>query len=207
MAMNHEFGVKFFWPTLYIRNSLSYDPLSHDSRTEWHSIKFIKSVVLPLIMSCLTLKKKQLCYRESTDRATCYVSRNLANCCTTRTGCTTNPQQIAVMDLVHYNRPTCNKICAFSHARRVHRCMCGQRTQQSTSFVDNTIDWTKILATTEFGQYLYFWRYSIQTAGLAFAGTVLCSYRVRGVDGSCAKHLTVESYTVIYVANSHTYYY
>jgi len=28
-----------------------------------------------------------------------------------------------------------------------------------------------------------------------------------GVDGSCAKHLTVESYTVVYAANSHTYYY
>ena len=45
-------------------------------------------------------------------------------------------------------------------------------------------------------------RISIQTAGLAFGGTGLCSYRVRGVDGSCAKHLTVESYMVIYVANS-----
>jgi len=33
-------------------------------------------------------------------------------------------------------------------------------------------------------------------------------YRVRGVDGngSCAKHLTVESSTVICAANSHTYY-
>jgi len=40
-------------------------------------------------------------------------------------------------------------------------------------------------------------RISIQTAGLAFSGTGLCSYRVRGVDGSCAKHLTVESYTVV----------
>jgi len=30
---------------------------------------------------------------------------------------------------------------------------------------------------------------------------------VRGVDGSCAKHLAVESYTIIYAANSHTYYY
>ena len=47
---------------------------------------------------------------------------------------------------------------------------------------------------------------SIQTAGLAFGGTGLCSYRVRAVDGSYAKHLTVESYTVIYAANSHTYY-
>jgi len=48
--------------------------------------------------------------------------------------------------------------------------------------------------------------YRILTAGLAFGGTGLCSYRVRGVDGSCAKHLTVESYTVIYAANSYTYY-
>ena len=29
------------------------------------------------------------------------------------------------------------------------------------------------------------------------AGIGLCSYRIRGVDGSCAKHLTVESYTVV----------
>jgi len=50
-------------------------------------------------------------------------------------------------------------------------------------------------------------RISIQTAGLAFCGTGLRSYPVRGVDGSCAKHLTVESYTVIYAANNHTYYY
>ena len=35
----------------------------------------------------------------------------------------------------------------------------------------------------------------------------LCSYRVGGVDGSCAEHLTVESYTVIYAANSYTYCY
>jgi len=48
---------------------------------------------------------------------------------------------------------------------------------------------------------------AIQTAGLAFGGTDLCSYRVRGVDGSCAKHLIVESYTVTSAVNSHTYYY
>jgi len=35
------------------------------------------------------------------------------------------------------------------------------------------------------------------SASLAFGGTGLCSYRVRGVVGSCAKHLTVESYTVV----------
>jgi len=40
-------------------------------------------------------------------------------------------------------------------------------------------------------------RISIQTAGLAFGGSGLCFYRIRGDDGSCAKHLTVESYTVV----------
>jgi len=34
-------------------------------------------------------------------------------------------------------------------------------------------------------------------ARLAFDVTDLCSYRVRGVDGSRAEHLTVESYTVV----------
>jgi len=42
---------------------------------------------------------------------------------------------------------------------------------------------------------------------LRCGGTSLCSYLVRGVDGSCAKHLTVKSYTIIYAANSYTYYY
>jgi len=39
----------------------------------------------------------------------------------------------------------------------------------------------------------------VQTAGLAFGGTSVCSYRVRGVDGRCADHLSVESYTVLLV--------
>ena len=43
--------------------------------------------------------------------------------------------------------------------------------------------------------------------GLAFGCTGLCSCRVRGGDGSCAKHLIVESYMVIYAPNSYTYYY
>jgi len=52
-------------------------------------------------------------------------------------------------------------------------------------------------------------RISIQTAGLAFGGSGLCFYSIRGDDGSCAKHLTVESYTVVtrHAANIHTYYY
>ena len=40
-------------------------------------------------------------------------------------------------------------------------------------------------------------RISIQTAGSAFGGRGLCSYRVRRVDGSCAKHSNVESYAVV----------
>ena len=50
-------------------------------------------------------------------------------------------------------------------------------------------------------------RISIQTAGVAFGGTGLCSHHATGVDISCAKHLSVEFYTVIYAANRHTYYY
>jgi len=61
------------------------------------------------------------------------------------------------------------------------------------------------LQTVECYSDLTITRISIQTAGLAFGGTGLCSYRVKGVDGSCAKHLTVESYMVIYAANSYTY--
>ena len=44
----------------------------------------------------------------------------------------------------------------------------------------------------------------LQTAGLAFGGTGLCSYRVRGVDGIRAEHLTVErSYTVFICQQSY----
>jgi len=48
---------------------------------------------------------------------------------------------------------------------------------------------------------------AVRSAALSDRPTGLCSYRVRGVDGSCAEHLTVESYTAIYATNSHTYYY
>ena len=48
-------------------------------------------------------------------------------------------------------------------------------------------------------------RISIQTAGLAFGGTGLCSYRVRGVDGSYAEHSTVESLIRSLSPYSHTY--
>jgi len=50
-------------------------------------------------------------------------------------------------------------------------------------------------------------QHGFDTAGLAFGGTGLCSHHVTRVDGSCAKHLTVESDMVIHAANSYTYYY
>ena len=46
-------------------------------------------------------------------------------------------------------------------------------------------------------------RISVQTAGLAFGGTGLGSYRVRGVHGSCAERLTVASYTVFICQQSY----
>ena len=71
-----------------------------------------------------------------TDRATRYVSRNLVNCGTTvGTGCTTNPQQIGVMELERYGRRTCSKPRASSHDA-VHRRKCGQQARQSISFVN-----------------------------------------------------------------------
>ena len=43
----------------------------------------------------------------------------------------------------------------------------------------------------------------LTSSGLACGGTGLCSYRVRGVDDSCAEHLTVESYTIIICQQSY----
>jgi len=54
--------------------------------------------------------------------------------------------------------------------------------------------------------YKHIIRITIQTAGLAFGATGLCSYHVRGVEGSCAKHLTRIFYGH-YAANIYTYYY
>jgi len=47
-----------------------------------------------------------------TDRATRCVSRNLVNSCTTvGASCTTNREEIEVMELEGYSRPTCNNLC------------------------------------------------------------------------------------------------
>jgi len=74
----------------------------------------------------IRVEYKKLCCRRRTSPgnqrpALCQlyqrraVSRNLVNCCTTVGGCTTNPQQIEVMEVEHYGRLTCNKLCASSH--------------------------------------------------------------------------------------------
>jgi len=80
---------------------------------------------------------------SQTDRATRCVSRNLVNCRTAvGTSCTTNPEEIEVMELEGYSRPACNKLCAFSHdtldRRRVllttlvHHRLCRGEIFQST---------------------------------------------------------------------------
>jgi len=77
---------------------------------------------------------------EQTDRATRYVSQLLANCCVT-VGTSRR------LELERYGRRTCSK-----HPGRVDRRRCGQLTQPSASFVDNTVDlpWRNFLR-TEFG--------------------------------------------------------
>jgi len=79
--------------------------------------------------------------------ATPYVDWNLGNCCTAKgIGCTTNPEEIEVMELERYGWPTCSK-----QPRRVDRRSRGQG-PPSTSFVDNTIDllWRNFVS-PEFG--------------------------------------------------------
>jgi len=57
------------------------------------------------------------------DRATRCVSRHMANCCTTAgTSCTTNREQIAVMELEGYDRRTCNELCASINYVDCRRC-------------------------------------------------------------------------------------
>ena len=58
-----------------------------------------------------------------TDRATRCFSQNLVNCCTAvGTSCTTNQEQIEVMELEGYSRPTRNKLCAFSNYASIIVC-------------------------------------------------------------------------------------
>ena len=68
--------------------------------------------------------------------------------------------------------------------------------------------YSKMLCTTAFNSWLsvrvnamvkhvIITRVRIPTAGLAFDRSGRCSYRVRGVEGSCAKHLTIEFHTVV----------
>ena len=63
--------------------------------------------------------------------------------------------------------------------------------------VTSLVEWCTVAFLVECYYNRTITRFSIQTAGLAFGGTGLCSYRVRGVGGSRAEHSTVESYTII----------
>jgi len=69
------------------------------------------SVSLAIIIAASYLTREVLLLQ--TDRATRCISRNLVNRCTTvGRSCTTNPQQIEVMELEDYSRLTCNKLYA-----------------------------------------------------------------------------------------------
>ena len=67
------------------------------------------------------------------------------------TSCTTNPEQIEVMELNGCSRPTCNKLCAFSYDALDCR-RCNPRARPSTSCADHTISlqW-RIFLSPEFG--------------------------------------------------------
>jgi len=72
-----------------------------------------------VIGECTVRNVSWFCWQEAvlpqTDRATRCVSRNLVNCATVRTGCTTNAEQIVViMEMENYGRPTCYKLCTSS---------------------------------------------------------------------------------------------
>jgi len=99
----------------------------------------VDTVLLLTIFCCIVsvlINKKPEALLSQTDRTTPYVSRNVVNCCTTvGTVCTTNPQQIEVMELECYSRPACGK-----QPRRVDRRRYDQQAGLSTSFADNTID-------------------------------------------------------------------
>jgi len=58
------------------------------------------------------------------------------------TSCTTNPEQIEVMELEGYSRQMCNKLCACSHDA-VDRRKCNSQARPSTNLVDYIIDLPK----------------------------------------------------------------
>jgi len=55
------------------------------------------------------------------------------------TSCTTNPEQIEVMELDGYSRPTCNELRA-SSPDALDRRRCNPQARPSTTFVDHTVD-------------------------------------------------------------------
>jgi len=98
---------------------------------------------------------KQEALLLQTDRATRCIRQKLVNCCraydSLGTSCTTNPEQIEVMELNGCSRPTCNKLCAFSYDALDCR-RCNPQARPSTSCADHTISlqW-RIFLSPEFG--------------------------------------------------------
>ena len=89
--------------------------------------------------------------KKPCDHAMRCVCRHLfVNCCTTvGTSCTTNSQQIVVIEIEGYRWPTCSE-----QPRRVDRRKCRQQARPSTSFVDNTSDLRRRnFPSSEFGKF------------------------------------------------------
>ena len=89
---------------------------------------------------------KKLC----DDAMRCVCRHLFVNCCTTvGTSCTTNSQQIVVIEVEGYRWPTCSE-----QPRRVDRRKCRQQARPSTSFVDNTSDLRRRnFPSSEFGKF------------------------------------------------------
>ena len=82
---------------------------------------------------CYYLNNKKLCYRRRTARRAESVKFSLTAASLREQSCTAYPEQIRVMELEGYSRPTCNKL-------RVDCRRCDPQARPSKSFVDNTID-------------------------------------------------------------------
>jgi len=97
-----------------------------------------------------------------TDRATRYVRQHLVN---SRTSCTTNPQQIAVMELDGYSWSTCSKQtrlvdCRIGVVNKLDRRRRRRRVMLTTrSTCRGEIFWVRGLEQSPREKYPNFWRY------------------------------------------------
>ena len=85
---------------------------------------------------------------------------------------------------IRADRPNCKTSQAVANA--VHTKRLRARVDAFSNFASTCRLTWKVVSLVECYSNHMITRISIQTAGLAFGGTGLCSYRVRGVDGICA---------------------